>query len=69
MRFASTLATFERLQRHLADFVRSLPEDEQQELTFALLAEEDAASLLSHLLLSSSVAEEATAASESDGTS
>jgi hypothetical protein len=68
-RFASTLATFERLQRHLAEFVRSLPDEEQQALTFALLAEEDAESLLSHLLISSSVAEDATAPGESDGAS
>jgi hypothetical protein len=52
-RFATTLEAFARLQRHLDEFARSLPEEEQRAFTLSLLDEEDSRSLLRHLLIAS----------------
>lgn len=53
-RFASTLETFAKLSVRLDEHARSLPEEEQQAFTSALLGEVDPGSLLRHLFATSS---------------
>ena len=51
--FASILETYATLQARLDEFAGTLPDEEQEAFTLCLLGEDNAASLLRHLLTAS----------------